>query len=130
MQFSAENAQKILKGRKVQTRRLVSPDEVLMTGAGGAHVYKGAIDPRRLKWATGKVYSVQEGRGMHATGYIKLKAIRQETLGAITYYDARAEGYESIPEFFTAWQAIHGKKASFKVKVWVLTFELVTEARG
>lgn len=104
----------------------------------------------RLKWQVGRTYAVQPGRGKAAIGRIRITAIRKERVQDITEEDAFAEGckkgeiWESGPnelgytfkfqtkaqfEFKTLWEEVHGPGAWERNDgVWVLEYELVTEA--
>lgn len=139
----------VLSGAKTQTRRLVRPDEKY-------HSYLGEVQvpsPRhafgwRAKWAVGKTYAVQPGRGKPAVGRIRITAIRQERVQEITTQDALAEGVGHdyinaggttglagllackfvIEEYAGLWDSIYtasGTRWADNPLVWVLVFELV-----
>lgn len=109
--------QAVLSGRKTQTRRVWTRDDRLDLVTNpllriwqpfrGQHVLTNA---GRLKYATGNTYAVQPGRGKRAVGRIRVTGLRIEGLQSITEAGARAEGVNSVEEFRTLWDKIHGKK--------------------
>jgi hypothetical protein len=122
MQFKPDLIGMIRYGHKTQTRRPTSPEDSI--GHRGRDVlwvrHRG-----RLRWEVGRCYSVCPGRGLRAVGSIRLTAIRQEPVYAITEADARAEGFQDASEFRVRWQAMY-PHAGPNDMAWVLTFELVT----
>jgi hypothetical protein len=80
----------------------------------------------RVKWAVEQTYAVQPARGKAAIARIRLLAIHSQKLARITTTDAIAEGFKNRHEFLTVWNTIHGC-VDQNCRVWVLTFELVTE---
>jgi hypothetical protein len=105
--FKPELVDKIVMGRKTQTRRPVKGEQ-------------------RLK--VGKVYAVQRRRNGPSVTRIRITDIRQELLGDITPRDAQAEGFKNTDRFFTFWEQIY-EKVDRKQAVWVLTFEHIAEER-
>jgi len=127
----------ILSGAKWQTRRVVKPGEgmyeasLALTAAGN------------VKWAVGKTYAVQPGRGKPGIERwretedgiewqpirIRILAIRQERLQDITEDDAKAEGVADVAAYCELWESINGKTPGARwdanPMVWVLTFEVV-----
>ena len=120
---------KVLSGKKTQTRRLVKP------GEDGAQLRDGsywAVWDRngRWKWEVGRTYAVQPGRGKHAVGRILVTRMRKEWLQDITREDEIAEGFPLPLDFKIAWDRINnrpGARWEDNPRVWVLEFELVTE---
>ncbi len=137
MQFRPENADKIMKGLKTQTRRIVKPNENLESLAtGGVAVIEA--ERMRVIYQIGRTYAVCPGRGKKAVGRIRITAIRRERLRDIDVNDAVAEGvdyvrnpYMAIHFFQGLWQSLYagqpGKQWQDNPEVWVLTFELARE---
>lgn len=146
MIFKPELAQKVLKGEKTQTRRLVRPGEVLVYFDDKKIVLSG--EPTRTKWVVGQTYAIQPGRTKAAIGRFKLLDIRRERVQDISEGDAIAEGVElnhyycdegtdldptpthrcdPIGKFLELFESINGKAALDK-EVWVLVFEV--EGKG
>lgn len=95
MLFKPELAQKILRGEKTQTRRVVKPGEGLefhIAQNGGE--LKAVYNNRGLKWIVGQTYAIQPGRGKAAIGRFRLLDIRQEIAKDISEADAIAEGVD------------------------------------
>jgi len=113
----------LLASRKTQTRRLVKDGEVAlynpsgiidrtdvsMAVIGGETYVVGPPDvvaqapitavrtgSGRLKWAVGRTYAVQPGRGQAAVARIRLTGIRLERVQDITEEDAWKEGFEPL----------------------------------
>jgi hypothetical protein len=83
--------------RKTQTRRLVKETHFLVTNwddAGNSAVLEiTGYGKYRAKWAVGKTYAVQSGRGKKAIGRTPpIQSIRRERLGDISGEDCLAEG--------------------------------------
>ena len=110
-----------MTGEKTQTRRIVNPYQTLTDGVLTSY--------RRTKYAVGKDYAAQPGRGKKSVARIRITGIRSEPVGDITHADAVAEGFTSIVEFLLTWRSIHGKHADLSQIVWVFTFELVVPVR-
>lgn len=112
MIFSYENTQKILAGRKTQTRRKV--------GKPG----------KPCPYKVGRDYALQRGRGKHEEARILITHVRREPLGSILEEEAIAEGYGSREEFMEAFYKLNGGDrdggyCSDEQEVWVIEFELV-----
>ncbi len=121
----AHTLDKILRGEKWQTRRLVKPGEQLITNAD-----KVAVVAKRTVYQTGKSYAVQPNRGKKAVARILLTGLRREKVVEISSRDAVAEGFISRDEFLETWHKIHGSNADLQHEVWVLEFELQTLKRA
>lgn len=106
MQFTKENAEKIMCGDKTQTRRICESEDSINPGvlSNGSKVAlrASAMVPAtavkivqrdwRIKWVVGQEYAVQPGRGKPAIGRIKITAISREKVQQITAKDSWAEG--------------------------------------
>ncbi len=122
----------IATGKKNQTRRLIKWGKEKPTW--GLVKRKWVIvkveDMRgRAKYEVGKSYSVQLGRGQKCAKWkgkklkIKIKSIKQETIGEISDYDVWQEGFENDTEFFEAIQKANTKKLKLTEDVWAIGFE-------
>ena len=151
MIFTPKNCEKILRGEKTMTRRIVkSPfqvgDDIWIEKAG----YASALDDEgkcppiaavirfpdsfkpgyRIRYEVGKTYAIQPGRGKKAVGRILIMAIRKEWLHDITEEDARAEGVADWNAFVNLWFDLYGLDAKkgwdANPMVWRITFAAVT----
>jgi len=134
----------VLDGSKTQTRRLVKEDDYTWVNpiaslATSDLIYTEICGgwPKRnyLKWAVGRTYAVQPGRGKKAVGRIRMTKIRRERLQEIEPEEFRREGLISgapimILFFIELWDGIYHKPYRWddNPEVLVLDFELV-EAR-
>ncbi len=149
MQFTRENAEKVMAGRKTQTRRPVKAGDVdLVKPLPQSRIYfqrdkmycatpielvdqleiTGVEHNGRKKWNVGQDYAVQPGRGKHAIGRLRITNIRQKCAGDISKADAIAEGFESVQGFIDIWTRLYGEWAP-EQPVWVLDFELSNGSR-
>lgn len=103
MIFRPELAKLIKQGKKTQTRRIATT--------------------KICRYAAGKSYAVQPGRGKAAMCRITVTGVRMERLGDLTLKDAKREGFVTTAEFFDYWRALHGS-ANPDLLVWVFTFAL------
>jgi len=142
-----KQCQQVLDGTKTQTRRLVKEGEQLADAAWG-YDSPTVLKWYRIKWAVGRTYAVQPGRGKKAVGRIRITGIRREWLIDILPGDTLAEGIMPIcneygprwyqasgieGEFITSreafralWNGIHKKRGARwadNPEVWVLEFE-------
>lgn len=129
MLFKPYLAEAIIQGQKTQTRRrLPQPQGCATALADGTitEVYRN----HRLLWELGKTYAIQPGRAKKAIARFRLLAIRLQRLQAITYQDAREEGFhqaDPIQAFAKLWDQIHpspGIRWEDNPHVIALTFEL------
>ncbi len=121
MQFTAENAANVMRGKKTQTRRPVRKGEVQFFMPNLVYDANG-----RVKWREGKRYTVQPGRGKKGIGYLHLQGISQQPVQSISERDAIAEGFASIAEFQQIWRKLYPKGEyawENNPKVWVLDFD-------
>lgn len=121
----AHTWEKVLSGKKSQTRRLRLPDY-------------------NTPYRVGKTYAVQPGRGQKAVGRIEIVSIRQEDVRHISQEDVIAEGYDRLG-FFLTWTKMHDVPANRELRrfdspplrlldsrpperyqAWVLTFKVVS----
>ena len=99
--FKQYHADLILAGTKTQTRR------------------KG-----KKRWTLGKVYQAKVSYMAKPFAWLKVTAIWQERLGAMTDEDAVAEGYTRRAHYFNVFESIYGD-ADMQQLVWVLVFKRV-----
>ena len=117
----AHTLEKVLVGKKSQTRRIAKPDEQLRVENGIRRVYRKG---NRTMYQVGKSYSIQPGRGKKAVARLIILDIKHEPVSSITEDDALAEGFPSRESFLNAWREIHGNQANLGQEVWVLEFKL------
>jgi hypothetical protein len=119
MIFKPELAQKILEGKKTQTRRLVKSDK-----------------PR---YKVGHIYAFSDGRGKKTLGYIWIVFIDKQYIQDIYWKDCIAEGINGrrprdiVRKFALLWDSIHKKKGTrFEDNplVFVYDFRLERRANG
>jgi hypothetical protein len=106
MIFTEENADKIVRGLKTETRRLWKSQ----------HVY------------TGRVYPVRLSRRLPVppdAPYIRIVTVYLEKLGMITKEAALREGCYDREDFFSLWKKIHGS-VDKEQEVYVVRFRLAT----
>ena len=113
--------EQVLSGQKTQTRRIIKPGDVAVRS--GQDEITAVKTNGRTKWAVGKTYSVQPGRGKPAVARIQITRIRRETVSQISEADAIADGFTSRQAFLNTWRHIHGDD-SLDLDVWVVHFEL------
>ena len=131
--------EQVLRGEKTQTRRLVKDGETLERNY---ILSDGTLSPTvvftakgRVKWAVGRTYAVQPGRGKKQIARIRLTDIRQERLQNISIEDVRSEGvspaiapYAHYLPYRQLWDTIHNRPGERWIDnplVWVLEFEVV-----
>lgn len=111
MIFKPELVEKILAGRKWQTRRPVKPNQ-------------------GCRYCPGRTYAVQPGRGKKGVARIKVHSIRREKWADISTYDAAAEGFaDHAPPRDGFWQYIFALYPDLDVydECWVIEFSLEPE---
>lgn len=89
MQYTPENAQKIIAGLKTQTRRLAQDGDELRHDWG--EIVEVRRNGRRL-FKVGQVRAVQPGRGKPGIGFHTITRIRREAVQDISADDCWAEG--------------------------------------
>lgn len=109
--FKPEHVPMILHGRKTQTRRLWKKPRVKV---GALHLCY--TRPAWLKENPGKPFA-----------RVKITALRQEILAAISNEDVRREGYETWDEYTRVFSLISGmtRADALLSAPWVVDFELV-----
>lgn len=108
MIFTPKHAHLVVAGRKSQARRPAKDTQP---------AYK-----------VGKTYPVKTGLGKSPLGHIQIIAANLQSLGDITFQDARAEGFKSRDEFFDHWRDLYGN-ADPALQVWAYAFVPTTERR-
>lgn len=121
MIFKPELAHLVVQGKKTATRRII-------------------VAGKPCHYQVGNDYAVQPGRGKHQIGRITLIDIERQELGALSYNDARAEGFRTRADFARYWMRLHERDYSpngatadellelwlqrhGETPVWVITFE-------
>lgn len=100
--FKPEHIDNIISGRKTETRR------------GG-----------KRRWNVGVVRQCQT-RMMDSSSVfcrVEILSVDRERLGDITDAGVRAEGYETMQNYYAAWERINGR-IDLDEKVWVVKFRL------
>lgn len=106
MNFTPENAKKVMDGTKTQTRRIAKSQDFCLTLDGmdlclspeesigfKAHsVFSPTLLSNNRKYEVGATYAVCPGRGKKAIGRIRVTAIRCEKVQDISADDCWAEG--------------------------------------
>jgi len=108
MFFSRSNLEKVLRGKKTQTRRLSD------------------------KYQVGYQYNIRTWIYEKGLARIRIIGKRKERLGAISAEDLKREGYDNIEDFKKAWVNFYAKKMGWhpELKVWVYDFVLVEAPVG
>lgn len=115
MIFTAQNAGKILRGEKTQTRRPRHPNDTPHPAAGPIQqVVRTGRDKHghpisTIRYRTGGSYALQPGRGRPSIGRVLITNIRLQQLTDITHRDAQAEGHQTTNDFRQAWVHLHDK---------------------
>jgi hypothetical protein len=118
--------EKILSGKKTQTRQPVKPNHILVC----------RFDPSRtttkvmhaMRYVPGRDYAIKPGRTSAGVARVLIQDLRLEQLGDITPAAAVAEGFKRTDEFFAYWERIH-RVVDLRQWVWVFSFELISEQR-
>lgn len=104
MIFKPELAKKVAAGSKTMTRRPVKDGE------------------QECRYRAGRVYGVQLGRGKSTSFPITItEEPRREALAAITFKEARREGFRTREEFIDYWTELYGDFDPDQ-EVWVISF--------
>lgn len=85
MFFSRSNLEAVLRGKKVQTRRLSG------------------------RYKVGHTYGIRTWIYEKSLAKIRITGKRQERLGDISEADARRESYKDVEEFKRVWSGLHRK---------------------
>lgn len=142
MQFTKENAEKVMAGTKTQTRRVIKKGERRVWISDLTVLAADRNGNEQIKWQVGRIYAVCPGRGKSAIGRVKLLNIRPAELQSISEADCAAElgclakwpgpGPEPYKRnlraaFADLWDSINpkGKRWADNPDVWALTFEVV-----
>jgi hypothetical protein len=133
--FKAELAEKILRGEKTQTRRIVKPGEQHILSNN--HAILAVFDAKgRLKWKLGALYAICPGRTKPGIGFIRITQIKRQHLRNMWDADVKAEGvpegrtYTNNEPFGKLWNTINKKPGirwEDNPEVWAITFELAED---
>lgn len=104
MNFQAELAEKVMRGEKTVTRRMVSTNP----NSPWFAINRAFRPPRAKGFEPGRDYAVCPGRGKSAIGRIRVKWVDALTLGKLGRIEAQAEGFATPEEFEAAWAKMHG----------------------
>ena len=107
---------KVLSGKKTQTRRIVKPGDEYFPkdlSAPTAIMRKGHSS-YRLVFEIGKTYAVQGGRKHRASGRIRITGLRLDDAREIVDADVLAEGFASTADFLATWVSMHDPKFFFE----------------
>lgn len=111
LQFKPELAEKIMAGKKTQTRRPFKQGDSLVNGRLMRLTKSGKT---RTQWQEGHVYAVQPGRSKKGIGLIKLTAMEFIDARHISHEDALAEGFTSRLEFLKVWAGFYDKAVTLE----------------
>ena len=103
--FKKYSLQKILEGRKTQTRRI-----------------------HKHTWQVGKVYALRDRWFSKPQAHIIVTRKYRQKLGEISLEDVQKEGFSSLEEFRREWERLYGKWNPEQV-VWVYEFKLVPSSK-
>ncbi len=98
--------EQIKSGEKTQTRRLIAPRTALQEGKEGLELRVNG----RLKYAVGRKYAVQPGRGKRGVGYIEIIHLRVEGEQVISVADALSEGRYRPEEYEALWKRMYPRR--------------------
>lgn len=138
----SQTADLVRSGEKTQTRRpRKSGDELRITDDGIKYIYN--TETNRVRYSTARTYAIQDGRGKHGLGRIRIVDLRIEKLLDISAEDAIAEGIlgdleePTVPAFayyhgfLKTWSRLYPKGTEFAVEknpdVIVIVFERCEE---
>lgn len=113
MNFRPELAEKVMRGEKTVTRRLVSENP-------HSPWYREQCSLR-----VNRTYAVCPGRGKNAVGRVRIVSVRREPVGWLTDGEARAEGFDSPMAFAEAFGEINGGGYHRDAEVWRVEFVVV-----
>lgn len=83
---------------------ILSPDMVRAVAAGRKTVHRRPTrSDHPCTYHPGKTYPVMPGRGQRALVRVTVTEVRVDVLGALTFADARAEGFRSTEPFKVKW---------------------------
>lgn len=117
--------QKILSGKKTQTRRLIkgvnlvvdihgnpnATDSPFYDKASSSEIECVLTEKGWLRYHVNHTYAVQTGRSKGAVGRIRILSIRRQDVRDISPDDIRAEGFSTSYDFLWVWCQLHDKPA-------------------
>lgn len=116
MIFAADLAEKVARGEKVVTRRVVKL------------VPNQHPSAQPCRYVVGRSYAVQPGRGKRSIARIRIVGVDQMPLGIIGADEARREGFADAVAFARRWCDLHHGIYDPATLVWRIEFELLAEA--
>lgn len=115
MNFQPELAEKVMRGEKTVTRRLVSDNP------------RSPWFHERCALEPGRTYAVCPGRGKNAIGRVRVLRVMSQPLGFPGLDEAQREGFLTMDGFRQAWKQINGGYDPDAI-VWRVEFEAVHDA--
>lgn len=107
MIFRDDLSRQVIDGAKTVTRRLARDNP------------RSPWSRERCAYRVGQSVAVCPGRGQRQIGRAVVTSVTLEPLGLLTDAEARAEGFEDVHAFVTAWTSINGKYDALAL-VWRL----------
>lgn len=113
MIFKPELAKKVRMGAKTMTRRPIKDTD-----------WDNTLSRYTCRYKPGRAYAIQPGRGKPSIGRLTVLEVHRETVGQITFKDAKREGFATTDEFKEYWAAMYGGTFNPDTEVWVISFRL------
>lgn len=128
LSFKPELLDKVIRGRKTETRRLSREGESIANGVLWSRQHSpkphSFLGIRRL-FRVGQSYAVVPGRGQHQVGRVVVTQLRLERLFDITQESVDRECFGATPqEYISRFQAMYKRSAKWNPLLRVVTFRL------
>src|SRR5258705_10343274 len=118
----------LLEGRKMETSRIVKPNEYTWICGersapwnehGVTKLYSQVIAEtqtstsmrQRTAWEVGKDYAIEPHRGVRSVGRYRVEAIWKQDVRTLTPEQVKAEGFIERYDFWLTWCEMHDKQA-------------------